>query len=126
MEVVPIPDRTAQATVLGVALAGGVAVAVAPEEWDWEDTVVGLTLLAVLAGYYRPSRSSGRLELIVHAIAISAVVGLCLALALMRPLYLKSSVVFLGLWLGLTLVSLVGYLVTDRIVYGSMARREIR
>jgi hypothetical protein len=121
-----VPDRTAQATVLGVALAGGVAVAVAPEQWDWGDTVVGLTLLAVLAGYYRPSRSSARLELIVHAMAISAVVGLCLALALMRPFKQESSLVFLGLWLGLTVVSLVGYLVLDRKVYGSMARRESR
>jgi hypothetical protein len=52
-----MPDRTAQAAVLGVALAGGVAVAVAPEAWDWSDTTVGLTLLAVLAGYYRRSWS---------------------------------------------------------------------
>jgi peptidoglycan/LPS O-acetylase OafA/YrhL len=119
-----MPDRTAQAAVLGVALAGGVAVAVAPEAWDWSDTTVGLTLLAVLAGYYRRSWSSSWHEVIVQALAIAAVGGLCAALALMRPLSQQSSLFFLELWLGLTIVGLVGYLVLDRRADGPMAGRE--
>jgi membrane-associated phospholipid phosphatase len=62
----------------------------------------------------------------VHAIAIAAVAGLCAALALMRPFGQQSSLVFLGLWLVLTIVGLVGYLRLDLRAHGPMVGGERR
>lgn len=67
-------------TVISVAIAGVVAVAVAPEGWDFSDTIVGLLLLIVLVTYgnFGPETMGSRRE----RVALSAVVGFCLTLVI--------------------------------------------
>jgi hypothetical protein len=111
-----VANRTDEAALLGVALAGAVAVAVAPEAWDWTDTAVGATLIAVLVGYYRPPRSSSWREVVGPALALATVAGLCGALMLTRPLLVlihtpskQQDTVFLCTWAVLAIIVGAGF-----------------
>ncbi|MFJ4191024.1 hypothetical protein [Kitasatospora sp. NPDC089509] len=81
------PGRTApvgQAGVLGTALAGVLAAALASGSWQWFSTYLGLTLLAVVFSFAAPpvrtpGAGSGHLRSLA---AYSLVVGLCAALVL--------------------------------------------
>jgi hypothetical protein len=48
-------NRTDQAALMGAALAAIIALAVSPGEWVPFSSVVGVTLLLIIAGYYRPA-----------------------------------------------------------------------
>ncbi|MFJ8477389.1 hypothetical protein [Kitasatospora sp. NPDC094011] len=81
------PGRTApggQAGVLGTALAGVLAAALASGSWQWFSTYLGLTLLAVVFSFAAPpvrmpGAGSGHLRALA---AYALVVGLCAALVL--------------------------------------------
>ncbi|MEV7601172.1 hypothetical protein AB0O91_27785 [Kitasatospora sp. NPDC089797] len=81
------PGRTVpvgQAGVLGTALAGVLAAALASGSWQWFSTYLGLTLLAVVFSFAAPpvrtpGAGPGRLRSLA---AYALVVGLCTALVL--------------------------------------------
>ncbi|MEU1180135.1 hypothetical protein ABZ464_21235 [Streptomyces sp. NPDC005820] len=78
-------DRGAgnRAGVLGTALAGVLAFALASGSWQWFSTYLGLTLLAVIFSFTRPPvpTPGARSEYTRSLTAYSLVVGLCVALA---------------------------------------------
>ena len=66
------------ATIIGVAFAGIVSVVVTQDEWDLFDSMVGLTLMAVLLAYGRFRR-----EVVTspwEAVAVGAVWAFCVVL----------------------------------------------
>lgn len=67
-----------QAALIGVALAAIVTLFVAPGNWGWLTTIVGLTLLLILWAY----DDVGDQEKWREHLAFSAVYGLCLLIAL--------------------------------------------
>jgi hypothetical protein len=78
-------SRTDQAALMGAALAAIITLVITPGAWDLFSTVVGVTLLSVLAGYYRPAKELGKikaLNAITKALALGAVAGLCICLAI--------------------------------------------
>ncbi|MBD0694553.1 hypothetical protein, partial [Streptomyces sp. CBMA123] len=75
-----------QAGVLGTALAGVLAAALASGSWQWFSTYLGLTLLAVVFSFADPPvRTPGAVSRSGHLRSLTAyslVVGLCAALVL--------------------------------------------
>jgi uncharacterized membrane protein len=71
-------DRTDQAALVGVALAGALATTLSPGLYGWFSTVVGVTLLLVLLAYYRPTSPYS----VRKSAALGAVSGICVILAL--------------------------------------------
>jgi hypothetical protein len=79
--------RTDQAALAGAALAAVITVAVAEGAWALFDSVVGLSLLAVLGAYYRVEDWSGTPGwVITNGLALGAIVGVLLFLALAWPM----------------------------------------
>ncbi|MBO1418034.1 hypothetical protein [Streptomyces sp. FH025] len=78
------PGAGARAGVLGAALAGVLAFALASGSWQWFSTYIGATLLAILLSSTRPpTRAAGTAAGHARGLAAYAlVVGLCVALAL--------------------------------------------
>ncbi|MFF4571720.1 hypothetical protein [Streptomyces sp. NPDC001410] len=78
-------DRGAgnRAGVLGTALAGVLAFALASGSWQWFSSYIGVTLLAVILSFTRPPvPTPGARSAYVRCLtAYSLVVGLCVALA---------------------------------------------
>jgi hypothetical protein len=77
--------RTDQAALMGAALAAIITITLGPGAWDRFSTVVGITLLSVLAGYYRPVTKLGELRAAnatTKALALGAVAGLCTCIAI--------------------------------------------
>ncbi|MFE1311262.1 hypothetical protein [Streptomyces sp. NPDC058755] len=78
-------DRGAgnRAGVLGTALAGVLAFALASGSWQWFSAYIGVTLLAVILSFTRPpAPTPGARSAYVRCLtAYSLVVGLCVALA---------------------------------------------
>lgn len=77
-------DVSAQPGVIGIALAGVLAAALAQGSWQWFATYVGLTLLAVVFALYRLPRWAPGLRntYLRNLAAYSLVVGLCVAITL--------------------------------------------
>ncbi|WP_460063091.1 hypothetical protein [Streptomyces sp. YKOK-I1] len=76
-------DPGGRAGVLGTALAGVLAFALASGSWQWFSTYLGVTLLAVVFSFTRPPAPApgGRSVYLRNLTAYSLVVGLCAALA---------------------------------------------
>ncbi|MEU1515529.1 hypothetical protein ABZ490_25835 [Streptomyces sp. NPDC005811] len=76
-------DPGGRAGVLGTALAGVLAFALASGSWQWFSTYLGVTLLAVIFSFTRPPTPApgGRSAYLRNLTAYSLVVGLCAALA---------------------------------------------
>ena len=74
----PPAPPTHDATIIGVAFAGIVSVVVTQDEWDLYDSMVGLTLMAILLAYGRFRREvvTSRWE----AVAVGAVWAFCVVL----------------------------------------------
>lgn len=77
------PGAGTRAGVLGTALAGVLAFALASGSWQWFSTYLGVTLLAVIFSFARlPAPAPGARSGYVRSLtAYSLVVGLCVALA---------------------------------------------
>jgi hypothetical protein len=72
----PTDAKTDQAALFGVALTAILAVIIANGAWEPFSVVVGLVLIAVLVGYYRPTAPRGA-DAWAKAITFSAVASLC-------------------------------------------------
>jgi hypothetical protein len=99
--------------VVGVALGGVIGVAVAPERWDFYDTMIGILLIAILFVY--GNYSQGRSAKITEIIVLAATTGFCVLLILGVAIQAFSynvlsisrnsqieSVVFLVIWIVLS------------------------
>ncbi|MFD7666107.1 hypothetical protein [Streptomyces sp. NPDC059788] len=77
-------DASGQPGVIGIGLAAVLTAALAQGSWQWFATYIGVTLLAVIFGFYRlPVWTGGLRSTYVRNLAAYAmVVGLCAAIAL--------------------------------------------
>jgi hypothetical protein len=75
--------RIDQAAVLGAGLAAVIAVSLGPGSWGWWSTGVGVTLLALIVGFYSvPPRTEPPLRRARQLLALAAVAGFCATIAL--------------------------------------------
>jgi hypothetical protein len=80
-------DRTDQAALMGAAVAAIFALVLSPGEYGWHEVVVGISLGAVLLGYYRiPKGHFTWRNALTKASAVGAVGALCLSLIFSLPL----------------------------------------
>jgi hypothetical protein len=80
-------DRTDQAALMGAAVAAIFALVLSPGEYGWHEVVVGISLGAVLLGYYRiPKGHFTWWNALTKSSAVGAVGALCLSLIFALPL----------------------------------------
>jgi hypothetical protein len=90
-----LPARLSDPAALGSALlAGAVTLALGEGRYDLFDSGIGLSLVSMLAGYYRPARLSswswrGGFAWVAQATTFSTIVGLLVAMMLSWPIQNK-------------------------------------
>jgi hypothetical protein len=82
----PPGDRTDQAALMGAAIAAIITLVLGSGPWELLSSVIGVSLIAILVGFYRPQwRGTSRREVVdslTQGLALAAVGALCVCLSI--------------------------------------------